>query len=75
MISSETGVEVNFRKLLLVQCQKEFEADKDSVVESKKAELDKALESAQNEDEKARLNSDFVAFMDKMRHRKLGFIK
>ena len=75
MISSETGVEVNFRKLLLVQCQKEFEAGKDSVVESKKAELDKALESAQNEDEKARLNSDFVAFMDKMRHRKLGFIK
>lgn len=44
--SDKPGVTVNFRKLLLNRCQKEFEKDKDDdeVFEQKQKELDAATE-------------------------------
>lgn len=44
--SDKPGVTVNFRKLLLNRCQKEFEKDKDDdeIFEQKQKELDAASE-------------------------------
>lgn len=44
--SDKPGVTVNFRKLLLNRCQKEFEKDKDDdeIFEQKQKELDASTE-------------------------------
>ncbi|XP_067951559.1 eukaryotic translation initiation factor 4 gamma 3-like [Watersipora subatra] len=73
----DTGEEVNFRKVLLVRCQKEFEAtDQDDRVMSDKLEiLEKALKTAETDEEKARLNQEFKTEQTKVRHRKLGYMR
>lgn len=42
----KTGTNVNFRKVLLNRCQKEFEKDKDDdeIIERKRKELESASE-------------------------------
>ncbi|XP_039986566.1 eukaryotic translation initiation factor 4 gamma 1-like [Xiphias gladius] len=67
------GVTVNFRKLLLNRCQKEFEKDKDDdeIFEKKQKEL----EAASGEEEKQRLIDELEDFKDKARRRSLGNIK
>ncbi|XP_040205724.1 eukaryotic translation initiation factor 4 gamma 1 isoform X3 [Rana temporaria] len=71
--TDKPGVTVNFRKLLLNRCQKEFEKDKDDdeVFEKKQKELD----AATLPEEKTRLNDELVAAKDIARRRSLGNIK
>ncbi|MBN3276690.1 IF4G1 factor, partial [Polyodon spathula] len=71
--TDKPGVTVNFRKLLLNRCQKEFEKDKDDdeVFEKKQEELD----AAAVDDEKQRLREELEEAKDKARRRSLGNIK
>ncbi|TRZ00323.1 hypothetical protein DNTS_024132 [Danionella cerebrum] len=71
--SDKPGVTVNFRKLLLNRCQKEFEKDKDDdeVFEQKQKELDAATEG----EERQRLTDELQDAKDKARKRSLGNIK
>ncbi|XP_035237368.1 eukaryotic translation initiation factor 4 gamma 3-like isoform X2 [Anguilla anguilla] len=64
---------VNFRKLLLNRCQKEFERDKvdDDVFERKQKEL----ESAASASERERLQEELEEAKDKARRRSIGNIK
>ncbi|XP_069096172.1 eukaryotic translation initiation factor 4 gamma 3 isoform X7 [Pleurodeles waltl] len=64
---------VNFRKLLLNRCQKEFEKDKvdDDVFERKQKEL----ESSKTPEEKNRLQEELEEAKDKARRRSIGNIK
>ncbi|CAH2248450.1 eukaryotic translation initiation factor 4 gamma 1 isoform X1 [Pelobates cultripes] len=73
LTSDKPGVYVNFRKLLLNRCQKEFEKDKDDdeVFEKKQKELD----AASSPEEKTRLNDELVEARDSARRRSLGNIK
>ncbi|XP_053317379.1 eukaryotic translation initiation factor 4 gamma 1 isoform X2 [Spea bombifrons] len=71
--TDKPGVTVNFRKLLLNRCQKEFEKDKDDdeVFEKKQKELD----AASSPEEKTRLSDELVEARDSARRRSLGNIK
>ncbi|CAI9599778.1 unnamed protein product [Staurois parvus] len=71
--ADKPGVTVNFRKLLLNRCQKEFEKDKDDdeVFEKKQKELD----AATTPEEKTRLNDELTEAKDIARRRSLGNIK
>lgn len=71
--ADKPGVTVNFRKLLLNRCQKEFEKDKDDdeVFEKKQKELD----AATMPEEKTRLNDELTEAKDIARRRSLGNIK
>lgn len=64
---------VNFRKLLLNRCQKEFEKDKvdDVVFERKQKELDSAATAT----ERDRLQEELEEAKDKARRRSIGNIK
>uniref|UniRef100_A0A8C7Y5U6 Eukaryotic translation initiation factor 4 gamma, 3a n=1 Tax=Oryzias sinensis TaxID=183150 RepID=A0A8C7Y5U6_9TELE len=64
---------VNFRKLLLNRCQKEFEKDKvdDVVFERKQKELDSAASTTERE----RLQEELEEAKDKARRRSIGNIK
>uniref|UniRef100_A0AAY4EAH7 Eukaryotic translation initiation factor 4 gamma n=1 Tax=Denticeps clupeoides TaxID=299321 RepID=A0AAY4EAH7_9TELE len=65
------GIWVNFRKLLLNHCQKEFEKDKDDdeIFEKKQKELEAASGESQ------RLKEELEEAKDKARRRSLGNIK
>ncbi|XP_062987929.1 eukaryotic translation initiation factor 4 gamma 1 isoform X1 [Elgaria multicarinata webbii] len=65
-------VMVNFRKVLLNRCQKEFEKDKDDdeIFEKKQKEMDEA-----GPEERARLKEELDDARDKARRRSLGNIK
>uniref|UniRef100_A0A3P9NZR0 Eukaryotic translation initiation factor 4 gamma 1 n=1 Tax=Poecilia reticulata TaxID=8081 RepID=A0A3P9NZR0_POERE len=67
------GATVNFRKLLLNRCQKEFEKDKDDdeIFEKKQKEL----EAASGDEVKQRLIEELEEAKDKARRRSLGNIK
>ncbi|XP_060762531.1 eukaryotic translation initiation factor 4 gamma 1a [Neoarius graeffei] len=71
--SDKPGATVNFRKLLLNRCQKEFEKDKDDdeIFEQKQKELDAATE----EEVRQRLNEELEEAKDQARRRSLGNIK
>ncbi|KAL6472010.1 hypothetical protein MHYP_G00206600 [Metynnis hypsauchen] len=71
--SDKPGVTVNFRKLLLNRCQKEFEKDKDDdeAFEKKQKELD----AATGEEVRQRLREELEEAKDKARRRSLGNIK
>ncbi|KAM9733254.1 eukaryotic translation initiation factor 4 gamma 1 isoform 3-T3 [Menidia menidia] len=71
--TDKPGPPVNFRKLLLNCCQKEFEKDKDDdeIFEKKQKEL----EAASGGEEKQRLMDELVEAKDKARRRSLGNIK
>ncbi|KAK2846861.1 hypothetical protein Q5P01_009860 [Channa striata] len=71
--TDKPGTTVNFRKLLLNRCQKEFEKDKDDdeIFEKKQKEL----EAATGEEEKQRLREELEDAKDKARRRSLGNIK
>ncbi|XP_051966667.1 eukaryotic translation initiation factor 4 gamma 1-like isoform X2 [Xyrauchen texanus] len=71
--SDKPGVTVNFRKLLLNRCQKEFEKDKDDdeTFEKKQKELDDATV----EEERQRLKEELKDAKDQARRRSLGNIK
>ncbi|KAM9358888.1 eukaryotic translation initiation factor 4 gamma 1 [Symphorus nematophorus] len=71
--TDKPGSTVNFRKLLLNRCQKEFEKDKDDdeIFEKKQKEL----EAASEEEEKQRLIEELQEAKDKARRRSLGNIK
>ncbi|XP_073705918.1 eukaryotic translation initiation factor 4 gamma 1a isoform X2 [Garra rufa] len=71
--TDKPGVTVNFRKLLLNRCQKEFEKDKDDdeIFEQKQKELDASTE----EEERQRLTEELQEAKDKARRRSLGNIK
>ncbi|XP_030624145.1 eukaryotic translation initiation factor 4 gamma 3 isoform X1 [Chanos chanos] len=64
---------VNFRKLLLNRCQKEFEKDKvdDDVFERKQRELEAAASASERE----RLQEELEEAKDKARRRSIGNIK
>ncbi|XP_030632685.1 eukaryotic translation initiation factor 4 gamma 1-like [Chanos chanos] len=71
--ADKPGATVNFRKLLLNRCQKEFEKDKDDdeTFEKKQQELD----AASGEEERQRLMEELEEAKDKARRRSLGSIK
>ncbi|XP_040279491.1 eukaryotic translation initiation factor 4 gamma 3 isoform X2 [Bufo bufo] len=73
-MADKPGSTVNFRKLLLNRCQKEFEKDKvdDDVFEKKQKDLD--LATTQPE-EKTRLQEELEEARDKARRRSIGNIK
>ncbi|KAM4702706.1 eukaryotic translation initiation factor 4 gamma 3 isoform 6-T6 [Rhinophrynus dorsalis] len=72
-MADKPGSTVNFRKLLLNRCQKEFEKDKadDDVFEKKQ----KDLELAKTPEEKTRLQEELEEAKDKARRRSIGNIK
>ncbi|XP_067423082.1 eukaryotic translation initiation factor 4 gamma 3 isoform X2 [Emydura macquarii macquarii] len=72
-MADKPGSTVNFRKLLLNRCQKEFEKDKadDDVFEKKQKEL----EAASTPEEKTRLHDELEEAKDKARRRSIGNIK
>ncbi|XP_068097770.1 eukaryotic translation initiation factor 4 gamma 3 isoform X4 [Hyperolius riggenbachi] len=72
-MTDKPGSTVNFRKLLLNRCQKEFERDKvdDDVFEKKQ----KDLELAKTPEEKTRLQEELEESKDKARRRSIGNIK
>ncbi|XP_049327748.1 eukaryotic translation initiation factor 4 gamma 3 isoform X2 [Astyanax mexicanus] len=72
-MADKPGTTVNFRKLLLNRCQKEFERDKmdDAAFEKKQKELD----SASSVTEKERLQEELEEAKDKARRRSTGNIK
>nr|XP_033777586.1 eukaryotic translation initiation factor 4 gamma 3 isoform X2 [Geotrypetes seraphini] len=72
-MADKPGSTVNFRKLLLNRCQKEFEKDKadDDVFEKKQKEL----ESATTPEEKTKLQDELEEAKDKARRRSIGNIK
>ncbi|XP_074916393.1 eukaryotic translation initiation factor 4 gamma 3 isoform X14 [Chelonoidis abingdonii] len=72
-MADKPGSTVNFRKLLLNRCQKEFEKDKadDDVFEKKQKEL----EAATTPEEKTRLHEELEEAKDKARRRSIGNIK
>ncbi|XP_074832113.1 eukaryotic translation initiation factor 4 gamma 3 isoform X4 [Carettochelys insculpta] len=72
-MADKPGSTVNFRKLLLNRCQKEFEKDKadDDVFEKKQKEL----EAATTAEEKTRLHDELEEAKDKARRRSIGNIK
>ncbi|KAG3282351.1 eukaryotic translation initiation factor 4 gamma 3, transcript variant X2 [Ictidomys tridecemlineatus] len=72
-MADKPGNTVNFRKLLLNRCQKEFEKDKadDDVFEKKQKEL----EAASAPEEKTRLHDELEEAKDKARRRSIGNIK
>uniref|UniRef100_A0A3Q1JN40 Eukaryotic translation initiation factor 4 gamma, 1a n=1 Tax=Anabas testudineus TaxID=64144 RepID=A0A3Q1JN40_ANATE len=69
--SDKPGVFVNFRKLLLNRCQKEFEKDQDDdeFFEKKQKEMEAS------KDERERLRVELEEARDKARRRSLGNIK
>ncbi|KAI3374949.1 hypothetical protein L3Q82_021474, partial [Scortum barcoo] len=71
--SDKPGHFVNFRKLLLNRCQKEFEKDQDDdeIFEKKQKEM----EAAKAEEERERLRVELEEAKDKARRRSLGNIK
>ncbi|XP_028426718.1 eukaryotic translation initiation factor 4 gamma 1 isoform X2 [Perca flavescens] len=71
--TDKPGNTVNFRKLLLNRCQKEFEKDKDDdeIFERKQTELDAASVA----EEKQRLSDELQQAKDQARRRSLGNIK
>nr|XP_055040425.1 eukaryotic translation initiation factor 4 gamma 3 isoform X2 [Misgurnus anguillicaudatus] len=71
--SDKPNTSVNFRKLLLNRCQKEFERDKvdDVVLEKKQKELDLATSPTERE----RLQEELEEAKDKARRRSTGNIK
>ncbi|XP_015268103.1 PREDICTED: eukaryotic translation initiation factor 4 gamma 3 isoform X2 [Gekko japonicus] len=72
-MAEKPGSTVNFRKLLLNRCQKEFEKDKadDDVFEKKQKEL----EAATTPEERTRLHDELEEAKDKARRRSIGNIK
>lgn len=72
-MAEKPGNTVNFRKLLLNRCQKEFEKDKadDDVFEKKQKEL----EAASAPEERTRLHDELEEAKDKARRRSIGNIK
>ncbi|XP_063061061.1 eukaryotic translation initiation factor 4 gamma 1-like isoform X2 [Engraulis encrasicolus] len=72
-MADKPSVTVNFRKLLLNRCQKEFEKDKDDdeIFERKQKELD----ASAVEEEKQRLREELEEAKDAARRRSLGNIK
>ncbi|XP_068598109.1 eukaryotic translation initiation factor 4 gamma 3 [Brachionichthys hirsutus] len=72
-MADKPNATVNFRKLLLNRCQKEFEKDKvDDVVFEKKQ---KELEAAVSVTERDRLQEELQNAKDKARRRSIGNIK
>ncbi|TMS19607.1 Eukaryotic translation initiation factor 4 gamma 3 [Larimichthys crocea] len=72
-MTDKPNTTVNFRKLLLNRCQKEFEKDKvdDVVFERKQKELDSAASATERE----RLQEELEDAKDKARRRSIGNIK
>ncbi|XP_072442871.1 eukaryotic translation initiation factor 4 gamma 3-like isoform X8 [Chiloscyllium punctatum] len=72
-MSDKPGASVNFRKLLLNRCQKEFEKDKaDDVVNEKKQ---KEIDATAKTEERSRLQDELEESKDKARRRSIGNIK
>ncbi|KAM7400638.1 hypothetical protein PAMA_005028 [Pampus argenteus] len=71
--TDKPGVFVNFRKLLLNRCQKEFEKDQDDdeIFEKKQ----KVLEASKDDEERERLRVELEEARDQARRRSLGNIK
>ncbi|XP_061493447.1 eukaryotic translation initiation factor 4 gamma 1 isoform X2 [Rhineura floridana] len=71
--TDKPAVMVNFRKVLLNRCQKEFEKDKDDdeIFEKKQKEMDDTA----GPEERARLKEELDDARDKARRRSLGNIK
>ncbi|XP_034388717.1 eukaryotic translation initiation factor 4 gamma 3 isoform X2 [Cyclopterus lumpus] len=72
-MTDKPNTTVNFRKLLLNRCQKEFEKDKvdDVVFERKQKELDSAASTTERE----RLQTELREAKDKARRRSIGNIR
>ncbi|KAK9515856.1 hypothetical protein VZT92_026458 [Zoarces viviparus] len=71
--SDKPGVSVNFRKLLLNRCQKEFEKDQDDDEMFQRKQ--KELEAAKEGEERERLRVELQSSRDQARRRSLGNIK
>ncbi|CAN7946332.1 unnamed protein product, partial [Ixodes hexagonus] len=72
-MSSNGTEKVNFRKLLLLKCQKEFEKDKGEDI--RKAEQRKKIEEAATEEEKAKIREEMADEEKRSKRRSLGNIR
>ncbi|GBM19884.1 Eukaryotic translation initiation factor 4 gamma 3 [Araneus ventricosus] len=71
-VSGTSGTQVNFRKLLLTKCQKEFEQDRSD--ELKNEEKMKTLEAA-DPDKRKEMQLEYAEEEKKIRYRQLGNIR
>ena len=72
-VQDETGKEVNFRKLLIMRCQQEFEKDYMEGLDREK--YVEQMNSTTDEEEKKRIKGEFEAMEMKARKRSLGNIR
>jgi len=72
-VVDETGKEINFRKLLIMRCQTEFEKEYMDPEEREKYLAE--MEACTDEDEKKRLKVEFGALERRLRKRSLGNIR
>ena len=72
-VTDDNGQVVNFRKLLIMRCQQEFEKDYMEGLDREKYVND--INEATNEDDKKRIKMEFEAMEMKLRKRSLGNIR
>ena len=72
-VADAAGKEINFRKLLIMRCQTEFEKEYMDPVDREKRLAE--MEACTDEDEKKRLKGEFGALERKLRKRSLGNIR
>ena len=72
-VSDADGKEINFRKLLIMRCQQEFEKDYMEGLDREKHVSE--MEATTDEDEKKRIKGEFEALERKLRKRSLGNIR
>ena len=72
-VQDADGKEINFRKLLIMRCQQEFEKDYMEGLDREKHVSE--MEATTDEDEKKRIKGEFEALERKLRKRSLGNIR
>ena len=69
---ANNGIMTNFRKLLIMRCQKEFEDYMEGLDKGKHVS---EMEATTDEDEKKKIKGEFEALERKLRKRSLGYIR
>ena len=72
-VSDVNGIKTNFRKLLIMRCQKEFEKDYMEGVNRERHVSE--MEATTDEEEKKRIKGEYEALERKLRKRSLGIMR
>ncbi len=71
-VVADNGTPINFRKLLITQCQQEFEKD---YMEGKRDKFEQAIEAEKDEEKKKALKAEYAEEERQLRKRSLGNIR